>query len=157
MNRISREDAATAGYRFAILWLVLVCLAGACYRAPVGAAVPTTTIAADATPSPVLDISHTGWKAQHCQECHNLPVENHEDHSAWDCSGCHGGNGACLPIFVGREGEHPQSLTSQCKTCHETMHDYDQNHACAVCHFAGTGTVDCSKDEVGDTPPGMEF
>jgi hypothetical protein len=87
--------------------------------------------------APQLDNSHLGFKNQHCDICHGLPVEGHTVADPSACAACHGGNGACDPN--GDQSDRAHDSGDDCLTCHGQQHQYDSNLACAGCHFATAG------------------
>ncbi len=95
-------------------------------------------------PVPVLDFRHSGWKSQHCDSCHTLPVVGHEGSYVPDCAACHGGNGACDPNSESSQRIH--SVTDNCIQCHQNKHGFEVVSDCVSCHFAAMGLDDCGSD-----------
>jgi hypothetical protein len=94
----------------------------------------------------ILGDWHLGYKNQHCDSCHNLPVEGHSTSDHWACAACHGGNGACNPN--GNQSARSHQKTDECLSCHIANHGYSQAMQCAGCHFALLGL----DDDCGITP-----
>ena len=86
--------------------------------------------------TPELGDCHPGYKHQNCGTCHDIPAPDHFITNTAECSGCHGGNGACTPP----EG-HGRS--DDCFSCHGQMHTYTVSDECSMCHFAHVGVVPC--------------
>ena len=98
----------------------------------------------------LLDAAHGGWKSQHCDSCHTLPVEYHDTSNSPDCAACHGANGACDPNSDSSEREH--AMADNCILCHQDHHGFDTASDCVSCHFASEGLDDCGSDP--DPVPG---
>ena len=98
----------------------------------------------------LLNAEHGGWKSQHCDSCHTLPIEDHETSNIPDCNACHGANGACDPNSDSSEREH--AMTDNCVLCHQNRHGFDTASDCISCHFASKGLDDCGSDP--DPVPG---
>lgn len=90
----------------------------------------------DGMTTPLLDECHPGYKEQNCGSCHDVPLPMHWITNTAECSGCHGGNGACNP-----PGE--TSRSDDCRSCHDPTHGYELSNDCSMCHFAFDGVVDC--------------
>jgi hypothetical protein len=87
-----------------------------------------------------------GYKNQHCDSCHDLPVKGHSTSDHWECAGCHGGNGACNPN--GNQSARSHQKSDECLSCHIANHGYSVALQCAGCHFAAVGL----DDDCGITP-----
>jgi len=109
--------------------------------------VPLAAPIDDPLPPIIGSDNHSGYKAQNCNYCHELPIVGHTITDTAQCAQCHGGNGACEPNASTRTVHTPYDT---CVTCHESKHDYVAD--CANCHFAEIGTVDCT-DPPPDNPP----
>jgi hypothetical protein len=94
----------------------------------------------------ILGDWHLGYKNQHCDSCHNLPVQGHTTSDHWECAACHGGNGACNPD--GNQSTRQHQKTDECLHCHIANHGYSEAAQCAGCHFAVLGL----DDDCGITP-----
>lgn len=94
----------------------------------------------------ILGDWHLGYKNQHCDSCHSLPVEGHSTSDHWACAACHGGNGACNPN--GNQSARQHQKTDDCVSCHISNHGYSVSTQCAGCHFAVVGL----DDDCGYTP-----
>lgn len=92
-------------------------------------------------PAPLLGAHHQGWKSQHCDQCHELlRLAGHVAQSPPECAACHGGNGACDP----QKSARSHAAKDDCIGCHAPHHGFQQDAACASCHLAAAGAVDCS-------------
>jgi len=104
--------------------------------------------------APILDPNHGGWKNQHCDLCHTLPIAGHTETDTSACARCHGGNGACNPN--GADSPRVHDPADNCVSCHSQQHSYTLASECASCHFASVGgLVDCTSAPVpdGGLPP----
>ncbi|MBW1811341.1 MAG: cytochrome c3 family protein, partial [Deltaproteobacteria bacterium] len=84
---------------------------------------------------------HLGWKNQHCEFCHTLPVKGHSEVDSPLCAACHGANGACDPKNQYLAREH--LVTDNCIECHQNKHGFTESSDCQACHYAPAGRVDC--------------
>ena len=89
----------------------------------------------------ITDEGHLGWKSQHCDLCHTLPVEDHSVSDPPGCAVCHGANGSCNPENQNLSREHKE--TDDCIGCHQSKHSFEVADDCRACHYATAGRVDC--------------
>jgi hypothetical protein len=89
----------------------------------------------------ISDDEHLGWKSQHCDLCHTVPVEGHSESDPPRCAGCHGANGSCNPENQNLSREHQE--TDDCIGCHQSKHSFEVADDCRACHYATAGRVDC--------------
>jgi len=91
---------------------------------------------------PLLGPEHPGYKAQHCEQCHTLPVDGHTAILPSECAACHGGNGACNPNGPASARVHDPADDCSSSSCHGDTHSFTEID-CASCHFAAAGVDDC--------------
>lgn len=90
--------------------------------------------------------SHAGWGRSSCyaSDCHSadrLTIFHDPTVPFYECTQCHGGNGACEQRDT---AGHTHAPGDDCIECHQDKHGYNEASQCEACHLNPFGTRDCS-------------